>query len=146
MIMYYYIVLLHILGMEPEGSQTQMIATATKILLIAKFVVLRCTFCKFRRNFGCFCSINHLSETFRKHMFSCDWCILIHFVCLCFSRFTACDRPLSHCFGPWSTSFRRSFLWSFLFLSLAKIKQCLPPALNKNSTHHRDFLCYSWAV
>ena len=52
----------------------------------------------------------------------------------------------SPCFGPWSTSFLRRFLWSFLFLSLAKIKQCLPPAFNKNSCHHRDFLRYSWEV
>ena len=53
----------------------------------------------------------------------------------------------SPCFGQWSTSFLRSFLWSFLFLSLPRIKQCLHPALNKNSTHHRDlFLHYSWAI
>ena len=31
----------------------------------------------------------------------------------------------------------------FCLLQKIKIKQCLPPALNKNSTHHRDFLCYS---
>ena len=60
--MHYYIVLLHILGREPEGSQAQMIVTATKTLLIAKFVVSHCAFCKFQRNFGCFCSVNHLSE------------------------------------------------------------------------------------
>ena len=95
--MYYYIVLLHILGREPEGSQAQMIATATKTVLIAKFIVSRCAFCKFWRNFGCFCSVNHLSEPFRKHMFTCDWCISIHFVYFCVSRFTAaaCDRPVS---------------------------------------------------
>ena len=82
----------------------------------------------------------------RRHLLTCDWCISIHFVCFCVSRSAACDRPVSHCFGQWSTSFLRSFSWSFLFLSLARIKQCLPPALNKNSTHHRDFLCYCWAV
>ena len=123
-----------------------MMKTATKTLLIAKFVVSRCAFCKFWRNFGYFCSVNHLSEPFRKHMFTCGWCILIHFVCFCVSMFTACGRPVSHCFGPWSTSFLWSFLWSFLFLSLAKINQCLPPALNKISTHHDDFLRYSWVV
>ena len=53
--------------------------------LIAKFVVSRCTFCKLRRNFGCFCSVNHRSGPLRKHMFTCDWCISIH----------ACDRPVS---------------------------------------------------
>ena len=42
-------------------------------------------------------------------------------------------------FRVMTTSFLRSFLWSFLFLSLARIKQCLPPAFNKNSTYHRDF-------
>ena len=52
----------------------------------------------------------------------------------------------SPCFGPWSTSFLRSFLWSFLFLSLAKIKQCLPPTFNKNSCHHRDSFRYSCVV
>ena len=28
--------------------------------LIAKFVVSRCVFCKLQRNFGFFCSVNHL--------------------------------------------------------------------------------------
>ena len=30
-------------------------------------------------------------------MFTCDWCISIHFVCFCVSRFTAaaCDCPVS---------------------------------------------------
>ena len=27
-------------------------------------------------------------------MFTCDWCISIHFVCFCLSRFVACDRPV----------------------------------------------------
>ena len=104
-----------------------------------KFIVSHCAICKLRRKFGFFCSVNHLSGPLRKHMFTCDWCISIHFVCFCVSRFAACDHPVSHCFGQWSTSFLRSFLWSFLFLSLARIKQWLPPALNKNSTHHCDF-------
>ena len=63
--------------------------------LIAKFVVSRCAFCKLRRNFGFFCSINHLSGPNRKHMFTCDWWISIHFVCFCVSGFAACDRPVS---------------------------------------------------
>ena len=73
---------------------------------------------------------------------------LVHFnpLCFCVSRFAACHRPVSRCFGQWSTSFLRSFLWSFLFLSFARIKQCLPPALNNYSTHHRNFLRYSWAA
>ena len=59
------------------------------------FVVSRCAFCKLQRNFGFFCSVNHLSGPLRKHMFTCDWCISIHFVCFCVSRFVACDRPVS---------------------------------------------------
>ena len=94
---------------------------------ITKFVVSRCGFCKLRRNFGSFCSVNHLSGPLRKHMLTCDWCISIHFVC--FYVFAACDRPVSDCFRQWSTSFFRSFLWSFLFLSLARIThQSIPPA------------------
>ena len=38
---------------------------------------------------------------------------------------------------------RRRFFWSFLFLSLARIKQRLPPSFEKKSTHHRDFLRHS---
>ena len=63
--------------------------------VIGKFVVSRCAFCKLRRNFGFFCSVNHLSGPLRKHMFTCDWCISIHFACFCVSRFAACDRPVS---------------------------------------------------
>ena len=63
---------------------------------ITKFVVSRCGFCKLRRNFGSFCSVNHLSGPLRKHMLTCDWCISIHFVC--FYVFAACDRPVSDCF------------------------------------------------
>ena len=37
-----------------------------------KCVVSRCTFCKLWRNFGFFCSVNHLSGSpLRKHMFTC---------------------------------------------------------------------------
>ena len=32
------------------------------------------------------------------------------------------------------------FFWSFVFLSLARIKQHLPPSLDKKSTHHHNFL------
>ena len=92
------------------------------IYIIAKFVVSHFEFYKLLRNLGFFCSVNHLSGPLRKHMFTCDWCISIHFVCFCVSRFAACDRPVSHCFGRWLTSFYRSFLWSFLFLPLANNK------------------------
>ena len=49
-------------------------------------------------------------------------------------------------FRAMSTSLLRSLFWSFLFFSLARIKQCLPPSLDKTSPHHRDFLPYSWAI
>ena len=40
-------------------------------------------------------SVNHLGGHLRKHMFTCDWCIFIHFVCVCVSRFVALDHPVS---------------------------------------------------
>ena len=52
-------------------------------------------FCKLRKNFGFFCSVSYRSGPLRKHVFTCDWCISIHFVCFCFSTFVAWDRPLS---------------------------------------------------
>ena len=104
---------------------------------------MRCAFCKLRRNSGFFCSVNHLSGPLRKHMFTCDWCILMHFVLQGSLLKMVLFRTVS---GNNRLVFLRSFLWSFSFLSLARIKQCLPPALDKNSTHHRDFLLYSWAV
>ena len=58
----------------------------THVQIIAIFVISRCAFCKLRRNFGFFCSVNHLSGPIRKHMFTCDWCISIHFVCFCVSN------------------------------------------------------------
>ena len=70
-------------------------AVRKSALIIAKFVLLRCVFCKLRRNFGFFCSVSHCSSPLRKHIFTCDWCISIHFVCFCFSRLIACDLPLS---------------------------------------------------
>ena len=58
-------------------------------------------------------------------------CLFLCFKAACF---------WSPCSGQWSTSFLRRFFWSFLFLSLARIKQCLPPALDKKSTHPPLFL------
>ena len=66
----------------------------TKKQLVAKFIVLHCVFCKLRRSFGFLCSVNYLRGPLRKQMFTCDWCISIHFVCFCLSRFVACDRPV----------------------------------------------------
>ena len=110
------------------------------MIFLAKFVVSRCAFCKLGRNFEFFCSVNHRRGPLRKHKFTCDWCISIHFVCFCVSRFAACDRPVQ---GNYWLSFLRRFFWSFSFLSLARIKQCLPPALHKKFTHYRDFLRYT---
>ena len=36
--------------------------------------------------------------------------------------------------------FASNIFLSFLFLSLARKKQCLPPSLDRYSNHHRDFL------
>ena len=33
-----------------------------KLSLTAKFVVSRCAYCKLRRDFGFYCSVNHFSE------------------------------------------------------------------------------------
>ena len=50
------------------------------VLCVITFVVNYSAFCKLRSNFGSFCSVNHLSGPLRKQMFTCDWCISIHFV------------------------------------------------------------------
>ena len=68
---------------------TQKIPTCSQIL-VSCFA-----FCKLQRNFGFFCSVNHLSGPLRKHIFTFDWCILIHFVFFCVLRFVARDRPVS---------------------------------------------------
>ena len=116
-------------------------AVRKSALIIAKFVVLRCAFCKLRKNFGFFCSVNHRNGLLRKHVFTCDLCISIHFVCFCFSKFVACDRPVS---DNNRLVFCEDFSdLSYSYKSLARIKQFLPPALYKKSTHHRDFLRYS---
>ena len=36
----------------------------------AKFAVSGCAFCKLQKDFGFFCSINHLSRSLRKHTFT----------------------------------------------------------------------------
>ena len=75
-------------------KQSIVFANFALIGVIAKFVVSRSPFCKLRRNFGFFCAFSLLSGPLRKHMFTCDWCISIHFVCFCVSRFIACDDPV----------------------------------------------------
>lgn len=58
-------------------------------------------------------------------------------------RFVAWDRPF---WGNHRLVRVEDFFRSFFFLSLATIKQCLPPSLDKNPTNHGDFLRYSCAV
>ena len=36
----------------------------------AKFAVSGCAFCNLQKDFGFFCSINHLSRSLRKHTFT----------------------------------------------------------------------------
>ena len=38
------------------------IETQTGMLVTAQFIVSRCVYCKLRRDFGFFCSVNHFSE------------------------------------------------------------------------------------
>ena len=91
---------------------------------IAKFVVSRCAFLKLGRNFGFFCPSIMLADLLGNTCLLVIGAFRSTFVSFCVSRFAACDRPVSHCFGQWSTSFLRSFLWSFLFLSLAMSASC----------------------
>ena len=76
------------------------------MIFLAKFVVSRYAFCRLGNNFQFFCSVNHRRGPLRKHKFTCDWCISIHFVCFCVSRFAACDRPVP---GNYRLSFLRRF-------------------------------------
>ena len=45
-----------------QSGRVKFITSSTSRLVTAKFVVSRCAFCKLRRDFGFFCSVNHLSE------------------------------------------------------------------------------------
>ena len=96
----------------------------------AKFVT-RCAFCKLRRIFVFLFSNNHL----RKHMFYCDCCISIQFVCFCFKVFCL--------WSTFSGKNRPVFFEDFSYLSY----YC-PLLVNKamSASHHRDLLRYSWAV
>ena len=54
------------LGTQSRNPQLTKLFKWPKILpsiqLTAKFVLSRCSYCKFRRNFGFFCSVSHFSE------------------------------------------------------------------------------------
>ena len=127
--------------------------------------VQSCSFANLKRNslyravrfayFGFFCSVNHLSGPLRKHIFTCMsskghglWFVIGGFRSV---LFVSCFKV--RCFVIVlfraiidELSLLRRLFWFFLFLSLARIKQPLPPSFDKKSTHHRDFLRYSWAV
>ena len=79
------------------------------------------------------------------------WFVVGGFRCVffiyCVARFVACDLPVSG-------YNRLACLEDFSVLSYScHLQECLPPSLDKNSTHHRDFLrrsqfCFcepSWA-
>ena len=95
-------------------------------------------------NFGFFCSVNHLSGPFRKHMITCmsskghgfvicDWWISICFVCWVFQGSLLCALPVSG--NNWPVSLLWKFFCSFLFLSLPRIKQRLPPSVRWQKIH-----------
>ena len=68
----------------------------------------------------------------------CDsWLVAFDPFCLFrVSRALLCDRPVSG--NNRLVKFASQIFWSFLFLSLARIKQRLPPSFDKNSAHHSD--------
>ena len=67
------------------------------------------------------------------------------FVCFVFQGSLLCDRPISG-INRLVKFALQIFFWSFLFLSLARIKRSLPPSLDKKSPNYRHSLPYSWAV
>ena len=68
---------------------TQKIPTYSQIICIALRVL------QTSKEFWVFQFHQSSSGPLRKHIFTCDWCISIHFVCFCVLRFVACDRPVS---------------------------------------------------
>ena len=111
------------------------------IWITAKIVVSRCAFCKLRRNFGFFCSVNHLSEPLRRHMFTWKtskghclrWFVIGGFRSVWFVSVFQGSLLVIVLFR---NNYNRlvcleGFFWSFLFVSLARIKQCLPPSLRQ---------------
>ena len=108
----------------------------------ARFIVSRCVFCKLRRNFGFFCSINHL----RKPLIG-NRCLLerVQKVMVCdlwlvdfdpFSLFLCFKVPClwSSWFGQKSTHVVQRFFWSFFDTNVYPtciVKQCLAPSFDK---------------
>jgi len=113
-------------------------------LVIAKFVVSRCAFCKLRGNFGFFCSVNHLNGPIRKHMFTCTsseghglWFVIGGFRSV---LFVSCFNVRCFVIVLFRTimdelSLLRRLFWFFLFLSLARISNlCLLPSTKIHSS------------
>ena len=117
--------------------------------ITAKFIVSCCVFYKHWRSLGFFCSINHLVDLLGNRcllervqkVMVCDlWSVDFYAFCLFELCFKVCCL--------WLSSLVQSFFWSFLRMStpLARMMQFLALSLDKNSTHHGNFLRYSWAV
>ena len=110
-------------------------------------IVSRCLFCKLRWNF---CSVSHL----KKHMFTWTsskghdlWFVIGGFRSVWFVSVFQGLLLVIVLFRAIMVSLFPKFFWAVLFLlSLARIKQCLPPYLDKTSTHHRDFLRHLFSV
>ena len=83
-----------------------------------------------------FCSVNHLSGTLGKHMFTCSsskghslWFVIGGFRSV---LFVSCLNVRCFVIGLFrAISLLRRFSRSFLFLSLARIKRRLPPSFEK---------------
>ena len=119
----------------------------------AKFVVSR-----FEGFFEFFCSVNHISGLLRKHMFTCTsskahglWFVIggfrsVLFVSYFKVRCMLCDRPVSDN-NRLDLKLAPQIFLIFLILVTCKNKATSASfPSTKNSTHHRDFLRYSWAV
>ena len=74
----------------------------------------------------------YLHELKRSLFVIRDWWISIRFVPFMFQGSLLCDRPVSGNNRLVIMNLLRRFFWSFLFLSLARIKQRLPPSFEKN--------------
>ena len=111
-------------------------------------------FAKFERILGF--SVPSSKRTLRKHMGTCTsskgpglWFVIGEFRAVLFVSYLKFRCFVIVLYQAIITSFKsllRRFFWSFLFLSLARIKQRLPPSFDKKCTHHRNLLHYSWAV
>ena len=86
-------------------------------------------------------SVLQTSKEFWEHMFTCDWCISIHFVCFCVSSFVACNCPV---LGSDCLVFFETFCPIILILVSCKNKtmsaSCLQQKLHSSSRFPSLFL------